>query len=49
MKVKYYLEDDILVLQLTDDLYDHAEMEGNVVVHFAKNKRPVRRVKSLTS
>lgn len=42
MKVKYYRKDDILVMQLTDDLYDHAEMQGNFVAHFTKDKRLVR-------
>ncbi|OGK25604.1 hypothetical protein A2954_01260 [Candidatus Roizmanbacteria bacterium RIFCSPLOWO2_01_FULL_37_12] len=42
MKIKYYREDDIIVFQLTDDLYDHAEMQGNFVVHFTKDKRLVR-------
>ena len=42
MKVKYYPDDDILVLKLSNELYDHAEMQGNFVVHFTKDKRPVR-------
>ena len=42
MKVKYYKEDDILVVKLSNDSYDHAEMENNFVVHFTKDERPVR-------
>lgn len=42
MKVKYYREDDILVIKLSNKPYDHAEMEGNFVVHFTKDERPVR-------
>lgn len=42
MKIKYYKEDDILVLQLSRQSYDHAEMEGNFIVHFSKDKKPVR-------
>ncbi len=42
MKIKYYPDGDILVVQLNNELYDHAEMEGNFVVHFTKDKRPVR-------
>lgn len=42
MKVKYYHEDDILVIELSKKLYDHAEMEGNFVVHFTKDEQPVR-------
>lgn len=42
MKVQYYREDNILVLELSEEAYDHAEMEDNFVVHFTKDKRPVR-------
>lgn len=42
MKVKYYCEDDILVIKLSDKPYDHAVMEGNFVVHFTKDEHPVR-------
>ncbi len=42
MKIKYYKKDDILVLQLSKIPYDHAEMEGNFIVHFSKQKKPVR-------
>ena len=42
MKIKYYKEDDILVLRFGREPYDHAEMEGNVIVHFTKKKKPVR-------
>lgn len=42
MKIKYYKEDDILVFQLSSASYDYAEMEGDFVVHFTKDKKPVR-------
>lgn len=42
MKVKYYKEDDILVIKLSEKPYDYAEMEGNFVVHFSKDRKPVR-------
>lgn len=42
MKIKYYKEDDILVFKLSDKPYDHAEMQGNFIVHFTKNEQPVR-------
>ncbi|MBI4130276.1 DUF2283 domain-containing protein [Candidatus Roizmanbacteria bacterium] len=42
MNVKYYKEDDILVITLSKKSYDHAEMEGSFVVHFTKDKHPVR-------
>ena len=42
MKIKYYSKDDILVVKLRNDPYDYAEMEGNFVIHFTKDRRPVR-------
>lgn len=42
MKVKYYKEDDILVIKLSSKPFDYAEMEGNFVVHFSKDRKPVR-------
>lgn len=42
MKIKYYREDDILVIKLSTEPFDYAEMEGNFVVHFTKDGRPVR-------
>ena len=42
MKVKYYKEDNILVITLGNKPYDHAEMEGDFVVHFTKDGEPVR-------
>ena len=42
MKIKYYKEDDILVFQLSPASYDYAEMEGDFIVHFTKDEKPVR-------
>ena len=42
MNLKYYRQEDILLIKLSNKPYDHAEMEGNFVVHFTKDKRPVR-------
>ncbi len=42
MNLKYYPEDDILVIKTASEPYDHAEMVDNVVVHFTKNERPAR-------
>lgn len=42
MSVKYYSEDDILVIKLSKTPYDYAEKEGDFVVHFSKNNKPVR-------
>lgn len=42
MSVKYYNEDDILVIKLSKTPYDFAEKEGDFIVHFSKDNRPVR-------
>lgn len=42
MNVKYYTDGDILVIKLSNTPYDYAEQEGDFIVHFSKNKRPVR-------
>jgi uncharacterized protein YuzE len=42
MKIKYYKQDDILVIKLSNKPYDHAEMEGNFVIHLTEDERPVR-------
>ncbi len=41
-KIKYYKEDDILVITLSNELFDYAEMESNFVVHYTKDGKPVR-------
>jgi len=41
-KIKYYKEDDIMVITLSDEMFDYAEMENNFVVHYTKDGRPVR-------
>lgn len=42
MRIKYYKEDDILVIRLGNEPYDYAEMKNNFVVHFTKDDKPVR-------
>ena len=42
MKVKYYKEDDLLLIKLSQEPYDFAEMEDGFIVHFSKKKKPVR-------
>ena len=42
MKVKYYKEDNILVMTLSDEPFDYAEMEDSSVIHYTKDKKPVR-------
>ena len=41
MRIKYNKEDDILVVHLSPEAYDYAEMEGDFIVHFSKRKKPV--------
>ena len=42
MKVKYYKEDDILVVKLSDKPIDYAHESNWVIVHFDQNHKPVR-------
>ena len=42
MKVKYYKNDDILVIKLSNKAIDHAEESDETIVHFDTKKKPVR-------
>lgn len=42
MKLKYYEEDDILVIKTSAEPFDYAEMANNIVVHYTKTGKPVR-------
>lgn len=42
MSVKYYTDEDILVIKLSNTPYDFAEKEGDFIVHFSKKNKPVR-------
>lgn len=42
MKVKYYTDGDILVVTLSKKPYEFAEQEGNFIVHYSKEYKPVR-------
>lgn len=42
MKIKYYKEDNILVITLSSRPFDYAEMEDDFVVHYTKDGKPVR-------
>ena len=42
MSVKYYNKDDILVVTLTKTPYEYAEKQGDFIVHFSKQNKPVR-------
>ena len=42
MKVKYYREDDILVIKLSNKPIDYAEESDWIIVHYDEHKDPVR-------
>lgn len=42
MKLKYYKEDEILVMKFSNKPIDYAEESDWVIVHFDKNHKPVR-------
>ena len=41
MKVKYFTEDDLLVIRLSDMPYDYAEKIGMFIIHYTRKKEPV--------
>jgi hypothetical protein len=41
MKAKYYPEDDLMVLRISDKPYDFAEKIGIFIIHYTKEKEPV--------
>lgn len=40
-KINYDKETDVLFIEFSDKPIDHAEEEGPIKVHFAKNDEPV--------
>ena len=42
MKVKYYHDDDILVMKMSNQPIDYAEENDEIIVHFDTHKKPVR-------
>lgn len=40
-KIKYSKDTDTLLIELSDKKIDHAEEQGQVIVHFTKNNVPV--------
>ncbi len=42
MKIKYYKEDDILVLKLSSKPIDFAEESDWIIIHYDEKKDPVR-------
>jgi hypothetical protein len=41
MKARYYPEDDLLVLKVSERPYDYAEKIGLFVIHYTKKNEPV--------
>ena len=41
MSAKYYKDDDLLVMRLSDKPFEKAEKIGSFVVHYDKEKNPV--------
>lgn len=41
MKAKYYPEDDLLVLRVSDKPYQRAEKIGSFILHYADDGEPV--------
>jgi len=42
MKLKYYKEDDILVIKFSEKPIAYAEESNWIIVHFDQNDKPVR-------
>jgi uncharacterized protein YuzE len=41
MNVKYYPEDDLMMLKFSDRPYDYAEKAGAFIIHYTTEKEPV--------
>ena len=41
MRIKYNREDDVLLIEISDEEIDYAEEVGNVIIHFSKDGKPV--------
>lgn len=42
MSLKYYHDDNILVIRMSKTPYEYAEKQGDFIVHFSKDNKPVR-------
>lgn len=40
-KIKYSKDVDALLIELSDEKIDHAEEEGQIIIHFSKDGEPV--------
>lgn len=41
MRIRYDGEQDILLIEVSDESIDHAEQVGPIIVHLTKGERPV--------
>ena len=41
MKFKYEKEDDVMMIELSDDKVDYAEQTGDLIVHFSPKRKAV--------
>ncbi len=41
MKVRYSREEDILLIEVSNEPIEHAEEVGSIIVHFTKDEKPV--------
>jgi uncharacterized protein YuzE len=41
MKIRYSRNEDILIIELSDEKIDYAEEMGPIIVHFTENGKPV--------
>ena len=41
MRIRYNREDDVLLIEISDEEIDYAEEVGNMIIHFSKDGKPV--------
>ncbi len=41
MKIRYSKNEDILIIELSNEKIDHAEETGPIIIHFSVDKKPV--------
>lgn len=41
MKIKYSRNEDILIIELSNEKIDYAEETGPIIIHFSSDKKPV--------
>ena len=41
MKIRYSKNEDILIIELSNEKIDYAEEKGPIIIHFSHDKKPV--------